>query len=66
MRHCSETSREVHGDFQSGSIKSSMQLMEVSRNTQMRYVARGFPQTEQVGYDETLDPKDKLLDTSKI
>jgi hypothetical protein len=31
-----------------------------------RYVARGFPQTEGVVYDETLDPEAELLDTSKI
>jgi hypothetical protein len=30
------------------------------------FVARGFPQTEGVVYDETLDPKAELLDTSKI
>jgi hypothetical protein len=31
-----------------------------------RSVARGFPQTEGVVYDETLDPEIELLDTSKI
>jgi hypothetical protein len=31
-----------------------------------RSVVRGFPQTEGVVYDETLDPEAELLDTSKI
>jgi hypothetical protein len=29
-------------------------------------MARGFPQTEGVVYDETLDPEAELLDTSNI
>jgi hypothetical protein len=32
----------------------------------LRSVARGFPQTERVVYDETFDPEVELLDTSKI
>jgi hypothetical protein len=32
----------------------------------LRSVARGFPQTEGVVYDETLDPEAELLDTRKI
>jgi len=32
----------------------------------MRFVSRGFPQTEGVVYDVTLDPKSMLLDKRNI